>query len=239
MKGSRVSIFGVWQPFDDGSQLRFSEMQSNLSMLGAELMHRRNYCALVVVRDFNADFCRGKRYDRELSVFMVRHGLTKLRTDEGIDRCTYVSESNSSTIDHFLANETALLHVVNFRVIDDVLDCSDHRPIACTVLLNSEVPSTVHVETKRLHKFNWSNADFVEVYLDCLEKLLVCKIAEYKLHEGSVQERLDFVHSGINSSLLKATRSAEKRCGLVTSNGVWGGKCKYSIVYAGDLTDLE
>jgi len=132
LKGSRVSIFGVWQHFDDGSQLRFSEMQSNLSMLGAELMHRRNDCALVV-GDFNADFSRSKRYDKELNVFMERYGLTRLRSDAYVDISPYVSGPNISTIDNFLANDTALLHAANFRVIEDDLDCSDHQ---CTILLN-------------------------------------------------------------------------------------------------------
>ena len=95
--------------------------------------------------------------------------------------------------------------------------------------MNSEAPPAVQVETNRLHKFKWNNADFVEVYVDCLEKLLVCKVAEYKLYECSLLERLDFLHCGINSSLLKAARSAEKKCGLVTSNGVRRGKCKYSV----------
>jgi len=68
--------------------------------------------------------------------------------------------------------DTALLHAVNFRVIVDDLDYSDHRPIACTVHLNSEAPDAALVESNRLHKFKWNNTDFFEAYADCLEELL-------------------------------------------------------------------
>ena len=67
LKGSRVSVFGIWQPFDDGSLLRFSSLQSNLSMLAAELMLVNDVFSLIV-GDFNADFNRGRRFDKEIDV---------------------------------------------------------------------------------------------------------------------------------------------------------------------------
>jgi len=71
-------------------------------------------------------------------------------------------------------NNSALRCTGNFRVVVDELDVSDHRPIACTVQLGAEGDVLLQDKGKcnKLHKFNWKNLDFAEVYADCLEELL-------------------------------------------------------------------
>jgi len=73
-----------------------------------------------------------------------------------------------------------------------------------------------------------SSSGVMLAYVDCLEVLLEAKVTEYKQLEGSVLEKLDFLHGGINGALLKAARRAERMCGIVTCNGVRRGRCKYS-----------
>ncbi len=134
LKGSRVSIFGIWQPFDDGSLVKFSNLQSSLSLLGSELERKDDVCTLII-GDFNADFSRGKRYDREIGAFMEQLGFKRLVSYNGATMHTYRNGSRCATIDQMFANEVALQCSTNFRVIVDDLDLSDHRPIACTVQL--------------------------------------------------------------------------------------------------------
>ena len=70
-------FFGIWQPFDDGSLLRFSILQSNLSMLVNDVFS-------LIVGDFNADFNRGRRFDKEIDGFVIRYEFTKLTTKSGV-----------------------------------------------------------------------------------------------------------------------------------------------------------
>jgi len=228
LKGSRVSIFGVWQPFDDGSVMRFSNLQSNLSMLSAELMHLDDTCA-IVMGDFNADFTRGKRFDKEIGAFMKQHKFERLVLSASASLHTYSSGTKLAVIDHMFANSTALSKIVNFRVIVDELDLSDHRPIACTVELGDVEDIPAQGKCNKLHRFNWKNLDFVEEYADGLEVMLKELLAEYGTLEVEAKRRIDFLHNGVTGCMLKSARRAERKCGLVTSNGVWRSRCKFSI----------
>ena len=40
-KGSKMSVFGIWQAFGDDSMIKFSDLQSNLSMLEGEIKNMR------------------------------------------------------------------------------------------------------------------------------------------------------------------------------------------------------
>jgi len=227
LKGSRVSIFGVWQPFDDGTVVRYCNLNSNLSMLEAELAHMDGICTLVI-GDFNADFSRGKRFDRELASFMKKHAFEKLEMKSQADVHTYSNNSRIATIDHMFANEAALKNVTNYSVIIDTLDLSDHRPITCTIELAVSGFDTLQGNCKKLHRFKWKNPDFLETYADLLEGMLKDLLTRFNAMENDIPERLDFLHEGVSKCMLKSARSAEKKCGLVTSNGVRRSKCKFS-----------
>jgi hypothetical protein len=53
-------------------------------------------------------------------------------------------------------------------------------------------------------------------------------LAEYGTLEVDAKKRIDFLHDRVTGCMLKSARRAERNCGLVTSNGVWRSRCKFS-----------
>ncbi|CAF0915666.1 unnamed protein product [Brachionus calyciflorus] len=58
---NRLRIFGVWIPFDDGSNEKLAIFNQVLSVI--EMYSELDDVSYIIIGDFNADLNRNKRYD--------------------------------------------------------------------------------------------------------------------------------------------------------------------------------
>ena len=63
-------IYGIWQPFDDGSHERLALLHSTLDILHNELL-KISVNEVFIMGDFNADMVRGKRFDKLVCSFIT------------------------------------------------------------------------------------------------------------------------------------------------------------------------
>ena len=228
-KGSKMSIFGIWQPFDDGSMLKLSGLQSNLSMLEAEIRNMRGE-DIIIIGDFNADFKRNKRFDKLIAKLMKDIEFFEITNKNESNSTTYSNGTYQATIDHMFANESMRIRIKDFHILRDRLDLSDHRPIACEVhnnAVDNVIGNTSFQDSNRFHKFNWRNQDFSDKYLILLIDYLKSLLEGYNATESDISSQLNYLHDGLVSCCLKAARNAEKHCGMVSSNGVFKKRTKF------------
>ena len=170
LKGSRVSIFGIWQPFDDGSIMKYSILQSNLSMLSAEPRDLSGE-DVMIMGDFNADFSRGKRFDKTFSNFMSEHNFTKIVDLTGVQAPTYRNKNCCAVIDHIFSNSSLIPRISDFCVLQDALDVSDHCALSCVIsepLIGMGTEILCRKKNKKFNKFPWEKREFVDAYSNIL-----------------------------------------------------------------------
>ena len=238
--GVDVVIYGVWQPFDNGSSERLGLFLSTMTILQDELMKLKATKAFII-GDFNADLLRGNRFDKLLKRFVENLDLLDVSRIFGKDKIpTYHKGSYKATIDHFFCNKVASLTLRSFDIIYKEICMSDHKPVACIAdFVRKSSPAayvdSTSVPNKNMHKFPWSNNLFISSYKRYVSEL--CLTLKSELMDKSLEELAGCAAGNLNRVLLKAARKAEVEIGLTTRNGV---KKRNMIVCANnqDILDL-
>ena len=129
----KTTIFGLWQPFDDGSQNKLALLQSTISLLEIEIenLNGQDY---VIMRDFNADFNRSNRFDLLFKQLLIKLNMFDLAYSYECDLTpTYAKGTYSSTIDHIWVSDHMIHKIIDFKIVSHPADASDHRPISCQI----------------------------------------------------------------------------------------------------------
>ena len=135
-------FYDVWMPFDDGSFERYSALQSNLSLIGADI-EDRNDTNVLVIGDFNADLKRGKRFDIALSNFIFNNNLIdSFDIFPQKSSFTYSNGSYRSRIDHILVNLKATENLLCSAIYTPPSGVSDHNAVSCSITNSNTCIST-------------------------------------------------------------------------------------------------
>jgi len=201
-------------------------------MLSAELSSLADSDVLIM-GDFNADFARGKRFDKKIGEFMIRHDFSRV-----VDKCNsllpiYSNKINSAVIDHMFTNVSLTPKIAEFCVVVDVLDASDHRALSCLLSLQSDISvsdtSSQNV-TKRFHRFPWKVDDFKSLYSESLMvNFSLFATSCDNLGDELGQNKLNLIHDGILEIMLKTARQAEIKYGGLSCNGVTRRTKKFCV----------
>ena len=129
----KSTIYGIWQPYDDGGNERLACLYNNLAMLKADFINSSDQ-DIYIVGDFNCDLNRGKRFDSIFSKFLQKNFLFDAAKKSNSEGCfTYSKGDYVASLDHIVVNFSALEKVNSFEVMYDSLCLSDHKAVRCSV----------------------------------------------------------------------------------------------------------
>ena len=110
----KLVLFGIWQPFDDGSYDKLALLYSTLSILEHEIedLGDDNY---LILGDFNADFFnRSKRFDKLFLSLLERKNITDAASlFNCTDINTYSKGSYGAVFDHILVSPSLIERISN------------------------------------------------------------------------------------------------------------------------------
>jgi hypothetical protein len=224
--GNEVIIYGIWQPYDDGTVEKLGFFHSTIAMLESDVKEFSGN-SILIMGDFNSDLNRNKRFDSLLRKFIKRSGLSVMSQVFSKDKIpTYKKGDYRATLDHILGNEVIMKYITNFEVISESENLSDHQPVSCCfdsnmISNNSESGLNFRVEEKRFYRFPWSNLSFLDLYINDVDKN--CENLYKELYKLTHDEIIFDFCEKLRKLLLKAARNAELNLGLSTSNGVKKG----------------
>ena len=233
----KISIFGIWQPFDDGSYGKLATLYNTLSILESEIDNAQH--PIILLGDFNADFFnRDNRFDTIFLNFISKMNLSDAgKTFNKHNDKTYRKGFYSATLDHICISNDLKSRLNDFNVITSELNGSDHSPVFCQILPSSS-NSLTNVDCDlenmaKFHKFPWKSEVFTSQYLRSLSPLMEhlkteCYSEPFCSNHNTL---INHVHKSLPLIMLKAARSAEKSVGTCTSNGVQRGhfrRCRHS-----------
>jgi len=170
---NRLRIFGVWIPFDDGSNEKLAVFNQVLSVI--EMYSELDDVPYIIMGDFNADLNRNKRYDVFLRDFIKNNNLEclELYLSNG-EKKTYHKGNYSSTIDHIFVSKCLKNSITSYQVVDDPINGSDHFPVSCYLdnfrICEAQKANKINFPNK-FHYFNWSDPQFKEKYLSNVNSL--------------------------------------------------------------------
>ncbi len=166
-KNGFIDIYGVWLQYDDKSDERLCEFQSNLSLIAGQM---KNICYKnsLIIGDFNASFERQNRFDIILSEFIRKRKLSdcfKLFKQQK-NKTTYVNGDYKSKIDHILVDCSLKKRIKDYHISDIRPGTSDHASISLTVneYTNISAETQNKFDSHRMHKFNWKDPSFKNDY---------------------------------------------------------------------------
>ena len=112
-----------------------TDLELLLSQIRDSIIHN-DFDQMILTGDINADFRRNTRFVKVIDNFIAEMNLCKSWERYSID-FTHVSELNgttyTSTLDHFLWNQTANSSITDAGVIHLPENMSDHCPVFCNI----------------------------------------------------------------------------------------------------------
>ena len=216
--GTKIVVYGIWQPFDDGSPERLSCMQSSITILQDELADLTS-TNVIIMGDFNADLNKCRRFDNLLRNFITRLDLRNLASLHGFEfAATYLKGQVKGTNDHIICNNFTVVKVESFEVLDFLESGSDHKPVACSLMLPRIGMKEPDAPIRYYHRFPWTNVDFQDLYINMVDKL-AHDLINFTTNWSPVDIALN-LESEIRKILLKSARFSEKSLRLKTANGI-------------------
>ena len=213
----RTSIYGIWQPFDNGSNEKLAILHSTLSILEVELTLNGNDALII------GDFNRLNRFDILFDRFLIENDIYDIADHFEMSHIPTYSKGNyAACLDHFCGNVSIIAKIDSFEIIQNVIDTSDHKPIRCVL---SPVINSVDINSERLtrsgqkHLFPWKNSLFCELYATEIDTLFEADCS--RSFDSSTD--IDNFFAELSNKMLKCARKAEKSAGIYTSNGLIRG----------------
>ena len=242
----RVTLLGVWQPFDDSSHVKLGLLHSTISILENEL--ELDMYPTLIMGDFNADyFNRNKRFDKIFKKFLDKMKLVDAAQFFGLgSKATYHKGKYSATLDHICSSAKVMEYITRVNVLELSSDCSDHKPISCSLDLPKTLLSNecIMEDLAKVHKFPWKNDFFKEQYHSLLiqlaENLMMDCISLPNCSNPILL--IDSIHRRLPHIMLKAAREAEKVTGSRTRNGLIRGRfvhCRHSPEILSTISELK
>ena len=215
-----LDVFGVWLPFDNNSKDRLCLYKSNISLLEAQIKLNKS-TETILLGDFNADLTRAKRFDKLIVRMCNKLKLIDV-TDQKTPEYTYKKGEYSAKIDHIFVKCDSCLDMSG-KIINDILDTSDHKPVQVCIELKKQVNKKEHIvpEKNNFHKFDWNNNELVVIYKKNVKKMLEKKEFHALANNLNFKEIIDEKISLLTKCLVKCVRQAEQEL-----NGIYKSKSK-------------
>ena len=151
-------------------------MQSAIVDIGAVLALYPDY-DIIVGGDLNTEMTVNSVHSRLIMHFMNEFKLT-LITDLITPDCkyTYLNTNNqSSLIDNFMISANVIKSNLQFNIVQDLINLSDHLPIAMSaeLCINNTANETVHTSKSAPAniRLRWDHANLADYYSVCYERL--------------------------------------------------------------------
>ena len=229
---SKFLMLSVYMPVNDGSNANITEFEDVMNEITSILRSHDDF-AILIGGDFNLDLKR----DCTSSIYNVFNDFISVENlfchDEvlDIDSLYYTFESSTgsrSAIDHFIFSEMFLDNVVDFKVLLDGNNLSDHKPIYLEYVLDDPI-NVMEKDDIVFDEFSydWRNAtnEHLETYRYYLDEQLSlffipdevknCSEPFCKSHTGAMSEYMEEVVNIINTSTelaIPKIKSKNGRC---------------------------
>lgn len=172
IENSEFVIFGIWLPFDNGTQESFAFATNTFALLHNEIRQisreLENPFNFMLIGDFNSSLHRTKRFDRELQQFTRTNQLTDIHS-----KCsrsyTYKNGETKVELDHMFWCKELITQIKQASIHSDIFNMSDHKTLLADVEVNQKDPNTNPLvasnnNARSFHHFNWRNESFVAEY---------------------------------------------------------------------------
>ena len=220
----KLLILSVYMPIDDNSNSSALEYGYILNEIYG-LLEIYNDFTLIIGGDFNTDFQRQTFNLDLLNNFITVESLICTSLIYDID-FTFESVTGArSTIDHFIFNENSFNDLIDFKVLDEGFNLSDHCPIYVSIKCDNQYLDKTECNNKDNLVFNWFDAtdDHLKNYksiLDCLlddllipDSVINCTDRFCSEHRDQI---LDYLYGVINimmyASRLAIANNLNKKC---------------------------
>ena len=167
LNGSRMVVLGVWIPFDDGNTDTWCHILSVFSHIESIRENLPLTTKLVILGDWNSDPRREslKRIDKRLIEFERCNEMVmcEYEFEQEVDHTYFNVRENGRVeahIDHILVDMELFRYVKSCKIINNVLNLSDHLPLV--IEFDKELPScrTETNENKNFHFFSGKAFNF-------------------------------------------------------------------------------
>ena len=218
-------IFGIWLPFDNGTQESFATATNTFALLHNEIRQVSLDIEIpsnfMIIGDFNSSLHRTKRFDKELQKFTHANRLVDIHSKSS-ENYTYKNAETKVDLDHMFCCKELITQIKNARIHTDVFNMSDHKTLLADVEVNQSNPhtqqSTNSSNLKRFHHFNWCNEYFVAEYKEQIGHSMAQIFEEIKKLKEPNTITINETYQNIVKSFVKAARKAEKACGTHTKS---------------------
>ena len=157
-----------------------------------KVINDKDFDTLVWCGDINADCVRNSGHVRETKNFINERHLTKAWDVYDVD-FTHFNElngvTNTSTIDHFFLNETAISSLASAGVLHLLENTSDHCPVYCVLDTNGVSSQKPRIPPGN-PKPSWKRAEPEETE-NCIHNL---KVTLNNIETPTCAENCDDVH---------------------------------------------
>ena len=133
-----ISLISCYFPYDNGTQLNFSEFQSCLQVAYELLQFFENLNhSVFIIGDINADLLRSKRFDAIFENFIKNNNMLLVSMSRDPLLFSYKNGDYKAILDHCLISSSfQSFNIINSNYIDDVINLSDHKPLLVSIEWN-------------------------------------------------------------------------------------------------------
>ena len=235
---SKLIVIGLHLPFDDNSTEKLANYISNLQILES-IIEEHVDIPLFIVGDFNTDLNLDKRYTKQLKKLMQECSLASVDYEFPNIDYTYQNGNYRNHIDHVLANEVARNITIDCKIIENMLNMSDHNPINTSFLLDIE-STNLNIPVKNFYRFPWKDEEFLADFQKHFDDKI--KIFDYNVpNELTMSDKTVLIESKLNelksillSAARKADKNSQKRKNIINYN-----KKQYQRTWTPELANIS
>ena len=170
----KILVISVYMPVDDNSNVSFIEYGEIMNEMSG-LLKIYNDFTIIIGGDFNTDFKRQSLNLNLLNNFITVESLICSSLIFEPDFTFENSFGARSTIDHFILSENVFNDIIDFKVLDEGNNLSDHCPIFISLSCTNEIfKKSKHYIDKLIINYKWHEAsdEHLNNYKETLDILL-------------------------------------------------------------------
>ena len=216
----KILLMSIYMPCDDNTNDSASQYLDVLSEITAILNIYDDFY-VIIGGDFNTDYSRNNFNSRTLKDYLISESL--LDAGDVLNDSNYTYESYNgvkSIIDHFILTENCIANVIDYDVLHDGFNLSDHSPIMITLdtqfrLLNNSDNNDDLQDNNIV--LDWDNAtdDDIMNYKNYLNEFLnfinipdeITHCVNFRCNQHGINVINNYLEIVINAMILSANMS--------------------------------
>ena len=231
LHNKNIILINIYMPTDDASTSSYTEMGNVLDEVSALITLYSDY-DIYILGDFNVDFKRNSRNAPLLRQFLNSEMLQCCHIELG-NNDDYTFEGPNGTrsmIDHILVNDNTFHKILEYNILTDAINLSDHNPVHVKLNYTKNIDENDVSSKFSKKQVNWSKATNIDIsnYKNILDMLLSqiefsddflnCNLLTCTDHSFEVMNYLN----AISNAMTLASHYSIPKCKAYNSNEIPG-----------------